>query len=190
MDDDIANSDFWTLEFNRCKPGKDPRSEARMQRVMADAAHRLVDGGYIPKKGGLLFMPVVSSRRRVAGSNEWLTRIAGACAEASNAEMAYDKISHTPRKALHKARGGLSERRELLEKSSYRCERVEQQNLILIDDASTSGYTLAYIARAILKTNPDVNIFALVTSKNVNVRYERELDQNEFNNDHIPNEWR
>lgn len=182
--------DRWTARFNafKDKQGAALRGGAAMLR---DAVPSLVDG--LAEDLGLdtsktVFVPALSSSETVASPSSVLWRLAQFCASCSGVEFAGERITKKAHEKLH-GHGDASKRRAILAAADFRSEEIHADNVLILDDFITRGSTMSHLARAILKRNPGLRVFAVALGKTERRSYCREKFGVEISNEHVPPRW-
>ena len=79
-------------------------------------------------------------------------------------------------------------RKAILAAAEFRSKEMRAATVLVLDDFITRGSTMSHIARAILKRNPGIRVFAVALGKTERRDYWHQRGV-EISNEHIPPPW-
>ena len=178
--------DPWTARFNAFKQKETAalRGGAAMMRAAIPGLVR----GLELDTSRTVFVPALSSGETVASPGGVLWRLTRFCAKGVATGFARDRITKEPHERLHMQPDAAS-RTAILTAADFRSKEIRADSVLVLDDFITRGATMSHIARAILKRNPGLRVFAVALGKTERCSHWRKYGV-EISNDHIPPRWK
>lgn len=182
--------DPWTARFNAFKEKK--RAALRGGAAMMRDAVPCLVGGLVEDLGldtsKTVFVPALSSGETIASPAGVLWRLTQFCASGAALGFAADRITKKAHESLHMYTD-VASRRGILAAADFRSEEIHAENVLILDDFITTGNTMSHLARAILKRNPGLRIFAVALGKTERRHYWHERFGVDISNEHVPPKW-
>ena len=127
--------------------------------------------------------PALRSNETQVSKENYISKIARACANSVKSRYAGDLLKKNIHKPLREIVGTSNVIAEL-NKANYRSDRIESKNVFVFDDFIDRGETLSHIGQAILKSNPNATIWGIAFGKCLKHSWNPEL-----NNNHVSKKW-
>lgn len=169
--------DAWTQRLNRFKD-RDARAVGGAIRTLSYSLNRIFSG----KQFGL--MSAIPSQESVLPENAPLFTLGHSIARECEWKWLPSVLTKRPHASLHHTPGATA--RDNIVRNAYTARTVTGvKTVCILDDFVTRGSTIAEIRRALLLSNPNLKLFALVLGKTERQGYAASCNV-QINNNHVP----
>jgi len=174
-------SEVWSSRFLRFRQDEEyARVAARV--LILQAFPILFDRLNVTREDSAIVPVLRSNETKITGEN-YIAKIARACANAVKCRYAGELLKKNIHKPLHEVVGTSNVVAEL-NKAAYRSDRIETKNVFLFDDFIDRGEAMSHIGQAVLKSNPNSTIWGIALGKSEKHSWNPELD-----NGHVSKKW-
>ena len=175
------NSEKWSSRFLRIQKNEETaRIAARV--LILQAFPLLFDRLNVDREDTVLAPVLLSNETKITDEN-YISKIARACANAIKCRYAGDLLKKNIHKPLHEIVGTSNINSEL-NKAAYRADRIDAKNVFLFGNFIDRGETLSRVGQAILSLNPNAAIWSITLGKR-----EKHSWNPELNNNHVLKKW-
>ena len=162
------SDDDWTVRINNFKKGK-PYSVKKAEATVYAAASSLFRRMDIDPDDTVV-IPALNSKQTSGSANSKNSRLAKAIANGAGANFVWNSLRKNRHEPLHH-QSGVQARDQALSEANYRASKLRCENVIIVDDIVTRGATMSTIAKAILRSNPNVKVFGFALGRHIRPEY-------------------
>lgn len=174
-------SEVWSSRFLRFRQDEEhARVAARV--LILQAFPILFDRLNVTREDSAIVPVLRSNETKITGEN-YIAKIARACANAVKCRYAGELLKKNIHKPLHEVVGTSNVVAEL-NRAAYRSDRIETKNVFLFDDFIDRGEAMSRIGQAVLTSKPNSTIWGITLGKS-----EKHSWNPELNNGHVSKKW-